>query len=185
MGMGHPSPGELVQGQASSQTLVHPRDVIMSSICWHPPPSWGFCLPAALHSNANALPTTPCSVGKGFAARSSGRHPHVHAVLRGRGWKPRGPAATSPGSPFHLHPSCSHSRALEHPPRARPMANSSACSSQRCSSVPLRFFPPVPLPESKLFSEGQSQLRLPLPQGGREVLAMQALSSLAATGVGN
>lgn len=88
MGMGHPSPEDLVWGTASvgKQPDPHaPRDVTMSSVCRCLPSSRGCHLPAALYSNAKMLPTTSCSVGKVLAILSMGRCPHVHAVLQDTG----------------------------------------------------------------------------------------------------
>lgn len=59
-----------------------PRDVIMSSIWWCLPPSWGLHLPAALYSNTNVLPAMSCSMRKVLVILSLGWCLHVCVVLQ-------------------------------------------------------------------------------------------------------
>ena len=79
-----------------------PRDVIMSSVCWCLPPSWGFYLPAALYSNPNMLRTMSCSMGKAPVILSLGRGLHVHAVLQDtwEGWEQGGTCSSETPNPL-------------------------------------------------------------------------------------
>lgn len=171
--------GKGQHGQAARPCA--PRDVTMSSTCCCLPPSQGFHVPAACTTpQICCQPRQQC--GEWVCDIEPGNvSPCLCGATGHRVGNMEVAAAVSPQTPFHQHCSLLPWQGFQ----ALPWTNSSVLSSLSSTSDALL----IPKDYSSCSSTTIKALQLrtgpteaALPQGGKEVLPMKALSSLAASG---